>query len=110
MWASTKSVKQAKYLRRAVEKALRIPKAINDQNVGKTTSSDDEAKFTTGGRVIGASRTEVSSAKRYGFLRSEGGKLVLEERARRATGPQSETDRISVLQEAVPWSSVVWQR
>ena len=99
--ASTPSAKQAKYPRHAVEKALRIPKAIYDQNAGKPTSLADAAKFTTGGSANGAFQVEVASAKKYGFLRSEDRKLVPEERARKAIAPQSETDRISALQEAV---------
>ena len=99
--ASATSAKPAKYPRHTVEKALRIPKAIYDQNAGKPTSPADAAKFTTGGKANGPFRTEVSSAKKYGFLRSENGKLVPEERARKAIAPQSETDRISALQEAV---------
>ena len=102
--ASTKSAerpKPAKYPRHTVEKALRIPKAIYDQNAGRPTSLVDAAKFSTGGKVNGPFQVEVSSAKKYGFLRSEDRKLVLEERARKALAPQSETDRISALREAV---------
>lgn len=98
---STSTTKQAKYPRHAVEKALRIPKAIYDQNAGKPCSPDDAAKFTTGGRATGRFRTEVASAKKYGFLRSDNGKLVPEERARKAIAPQSETDRINALREGV---------
>ena len=93
--------KQAKYPRHAVDKALRIPEAIYNQNAGKPTVLSDAAKFTTGGKAIGAFRTEVASAKKYGFLRSEDGKLILEERARKAIAPQSGTDRIGAFREAV---------
>ena len=102
--ASTKSAeraKPAKYPRHAVERALRIPKAIYDQNAGKPTSLADAAKFSTGRKVNGAFNQEVSSAKKFGFLRSKAGKIVPEERARKAIAPQSETDRISALREAV---------
>jgi len=93
--------KQAKFPRHSVERALRIPKAIYDQNAGKPTSLADAAKFSTGGKVNGPFAVEVSSAKKYGFLKSEDGKLVLQQRARKALAPQSETDRISALREAV---------
>ena len=102
--ASTKSAeraKPAKYPRHAVERALRIPKAIYDQNAGKPTSLVDAAKFSTGGKVNGPFRVEVSSAKKYGFLRSEDGNIVPEERARKAIAPQSENDRVSAMREAV---------
>ena len=99
--ASATSSKPGNYPRHPVEKALRIPKAIYDQNAGKPTSLADAARFTTGGKAHGPFRTEVASAKKYGFLRSEDRKLVPEERARKAIAPQSETDRISALREAV---------
>ena len=99
--ASAASPKTANYPRHTVEKALRIPKAIFDQNAGKPTSLADAARFTTGGKAHGPFRTEVASAKKYGFLRSEDRKLVPEERARKALAPQSETDRITALREAV---------
>jgi hypothetical protein len=92
---------QAKFPRHSVEKALRIPKAIYEQNAGKPTTLTDAAKFTTGGKAAGPFNVEVSSAKKYGFLKSEGGKLVLENRARKALAPQSETDRLTALREAV---------
>ena len=97
----TKSARQAKYPRHAVERALRIPKAIYDQNAGKPTTLVDAAKFSTGGKVNGPFRLEVSSAKKYGFLRSEDGNIVPEERARKAIAPQSENDRTNALREAV---------
>jgi hypothetical protein len=84
-----------------VEKALRIPKAIIDQNAGKATSLADAAKYTTGGSANGPFRVEVSSSKKYGFLRAEGGNLVPEDRARKVLYPQSETDRLAGLREAV---------
>jgi hypothetical protein len=92
---------QAKFPRHSVEKALRVPKAIYDQNAGKPTTLADAAKFTTGGKVNGPFTVLVSSAKKYGFLKSEGGKVVPEDRARQALAPQSETDRLSALREAV---------
>ncbi len=92
---------QAKFPRHAVDRALRIPKAIYEQNAGKPTSLADAAKFSTGGKVNGPFNVEVSSAKKYGFLKSEDGKLVLEPRARKALAPQSATDRISALRGAV---------
>lgn len=92
---------QAKYPRHSVEKALRIPRAIIDQNAGKPTSVADAAKYTTGGAANGNFRTEIASAKKYGFLRSEAGDLVPEDRARRILYPQTDTDRVEGLREAV---------
>ena len=98
---AAQAAQQAKYPRHAVEKALRIPKAIIDQNAGKPTTTAQAAKYTTGGSANGPFKVEVSSSKKYGFLRSEGGSLVPEERARRILYPQSETDRLSGFREAV---------
>ncbi len=96
-----KRAKPAKYPRHAVERALRIPKAIYDQNAGKPTSLADAARFSTGGKVNGPFRVEVASSKKYGFLRSEDGNIVPEERARKAIAPQSENDRTDAMREAV---------
>lgn len=98
---AAKVAQQAKFPRHPVEKSLRVPKAIFDQNAGKPTSLADAAKYTTGGSANGPFNVEVSSSKKYGFLRSEAGMLVPEERARRILFPQSDTDRITGLREAV---------
>ena len=95
------SAHQAKYPRHSVEKALRIPQAIYDQNAGKPSTLAEAARYTTGGKPNGPFSVEVSSAKKYGFLKSEGNKLVLQDRARKAIAPQSDTDRASSLQEAI---------
>lgn len=99
--SSAQTAQQAKYPRHAVEKALRIPKAIIDQNAGKPTSVADAAKYTTGGSANGPFKVEVSSSKKFGFLRSDGGKLVPEDRARKILYPQTETDRLTGLRAAV---------
>jgi hypothetical protein len=95
------TAQQAKFPRHPVEKSLRIAKAIFDQNAGKATTVADAAKFTTGGKAGGPFAVEVSSGKKYGFLRSEAGKLIPEDRARKVLFPQSETDRLTALREAV---------
>jgi hypothetical protein len=92
---------QAKYPRHSVERALRIPKAIYEQNAGNPSTLKEAATFTGATSVSGPFNVEVSSAKKYGFLASEGGKLVLQDRARRAIAPQSETDRVTALRDAV---------
>lgn len=92
---------QARFPRHSVEKALRIPKAIIDQNAGKPSTPAEAAKWTTGGSANGPFRVEVASSKKYGFLRSEDGRLIPAERARRILYPQSDTDRLTGLREAV---------
>ncbi len=78
---------QAKFPRHSVEKALRIPKAIIDQNAGKASTASEAAKWTTGGSANGPFRVELSSAKKYGFLGTEGVKVVPSDRARRSCTP-----------------------
>lgn len=99
--STARVAQQAKYPRHSVEQALRIPKAIYEQNAGNPCTVREAATFTGATSVSGNFNVEVSSAKKYGFLASEGGKLVLQERARKAIAPQSATDRVTALREAV---------
>ena len=99
--SKTKAPSQAKFPRHPVERALRIPKAIYEQNAGNPASPKEGAIFAGGTAITGAFNVEVSSAKKYGFLASEGGKLVVTDRARKAIAPQSMNDRINALREAI---------
>jgi len=92
---------QAKFPRHSVERALRIPRAIYEQNAGNPATPKEAAVFTGGTAVSGPFNVEISSAKKYGFLTSEGGKLVVTDRARKAIAPQSESDRLSAIREAI---------
>ena len=92
---------QTKFPRHSVERALRIPRAIYEQNGGKPCTPREAAAFTGAGSAAGNFAVEISSAKKYGFLASEDGKLVLQPRARQAIAPQSDTDRITALRDAV---------
>lgn len=89
-----------KFPRHPVERALRIPRAILGQNAGRPASTAEAARFL-GGTASGEFQTEVSSAKKYGFLASEAGKLVLTDRAKRALRPQNESDELTAIREAV---------
>lgn len=91
---------QAKYPRHDIERALRIPRAILDQNAGHPASPAETAKLL-GGKVTGAFNVEVSSSKKYGFLESSAGKLSVSDRAKRALRPQSDSDELGALREAV---------
>ena len=90
----------AKFPRHAVKRALRIPRAILDQNAGHETTPAEAARFL-GGKVSGEFRVEISSGKKYGFLVSQGDKLVLTERAKRALRPQTDTDELDSLRQAI---------
>jgi hypothetical protein len=98
---ASSSALQAKYPRHAVERALRIPKAIYEQNGGNPATPKEAVVFTGATTLSGPLNVEISSAKKYGFLTLEAGKLVLTERARKAIAPQSAGDRINALRDAI---------
>jgi hypothetical protein len=60
-----------------------------------------EAARFFGGTASGEFQLETSSSKKYGFLASDNGKLVLTDRAKRALRPQRESDELSAIREAV---------
>lgn len=91
----------AKFPRHTVEKALRIPKAIIEQNAGKECLEKDAATYAGLG-MAGPFRLEVSSSIKYGFLtRPRPGVLDVTERARQAVRPQKPGDEIDALRQAV---------
>jgi hypothetical protein len=99
---STKAARAPKYPRHDVERALRIPQALYDQNGGKAATANEAVKFSGGAAASGPWRLEISSAKKYGFLdTTDDGLLAPTERARRAIAPQTETDRLDALREAI---------
>lgn len=99
--ARTPSAPAPKYPRHALEKALRLPKALYEQNAGKPATRQEAVRFAGGSAVNGPWSVEISSSLKYGFLESSGGQLALTERARRAIAPQSEVDRLAALREAI---------
>jgi hypothetical protein len=93
--------KTAKFPRHSVERALRIPVAIIDQNAGKECSDSESAKFVGVG-FNGPYRVEISSSIKYGFLeRPKAGYISVTQRARQAIRPQTPEDRIKAFREAV---------
>lgn len=91
----------AKYPRHAVDKALRIPTAILEQNAGKECTVKESAGFLGVG-AAGPYRVEVSSGIKYGFLdRPSTGRITITERAKRVLRPQDPQDKINGLREAV---------
>lgn len=91
----------AKYPRHSVEKALRIPRAIIDQNAGKECTDSESAKFVGVG-YNGPYKVELSSALKYGFLeRPKPGHVAVTDRARQAIRPQKAGDEIDALRQAV---------
>lgn len=91
----------AKYPRHSVEKSLRIPKAILEQNAGKPCTVKESAGFLGVGSA-GPYQVEVSSGIKYGFLeRPDPGKIAVTERAKRILRPQDPQDKLEGLREAV---------
>jgi hypothetical protein len=91
----------AKFPRHTVEKALRIPKAIIEQNAGRECSEADAATYAGVG-IGGPLRLEISSAIKYGFLsRPRTGFVEVTDRARQAIRPQKPADEIDALRQAV---------
>ena len=91
----------AKYPRHTVEKALRIPRAIIDQNAGKECSDKDSAGFSGVG-FNGPYKVELSSSIKYGFLaRPKAGHVAVTDRGRQAIRPQKPGDEIDAMRQAI---------
>ncbi len=57
----------SKYPRHSLEKSLRIPKAILEQNAGKLCSEEEAAKYMGVGNN-GPFKLEVSSSTKFGLI------------------------------------------
>src|SRR5579863_1622238 len=91
-----------KYPRHSLEKVLRIPKAILDQNAGKECSDQDTAKFLGVKYNKGPYALELSSAIKYGILeRPSQGRIAVSDLAKRILRPQNEQEELKGLREAV---------
>lgn len=91
----------AAYPRHSVRKALRIPKAILEQNAGKSCSDREAAKFA-GLAYHGPAKVEVSSAIKYGLLERPGdGQVAVTELAKKILRPQNPSDEQDGLRQAI---------
>jgi hypothetical protein len=91
----------AKYPRHPVDKAIRIPRAILEQNAGKECTVKESAGFLGVG-AAGPYTVEVASGIKYGFLsRPSPGKLAITDRAKQVIRPQEPEDELKGLREAV---------
>jgi len=89
------------YPRHSVRKALRIPKAILEQNTGKDYT-DREAARLAGLSYSGALGVEISSSIKYGLLeRPTGGNVAVTDLAKRILRPQNPKDELDGLRQAV---------
>ena len=91
----------ARYPRHSVERALRVPKAILDQNAGRPVTRKEAAAYV-GSNPAGPFEVEIGSAVKYGFLeRPEQGKIQPTELAKRILRPKNPEDEAKGFQEAV---------
>lgn len=98
---------RSKYPRHALGAALRIPRAILEQNAGKECSDRDAAKYSGVG-YHGPFRVELSSAIKYGLLdRPQTGKVALTPLARQILRPQNPQDELAGYRQAVANAPVV---
>ncbi len=92
---------RADYPRHSLERALRIPKAILDQNAGRECSEGEAAGFA-GSALGGTFRLELSSASKFGLLeRPSTGRVQPTELAKKILRPQSPKDELEGLREAL---------
>ncbi|TWT67485.1 TIR domain-containing protein [Allorhodopirellula solitaria] len=90
------------YPRHSSEAALRIPKAILDQNAGKPSSDAQAAEFLNLKSAKGPFAVEISSGIKYGFLnRPSTGTLEVTELAKQILRPKSSNDIANGYQQAV---------
>ncbi len=90
------------YPRHSLDKALRIPNAILEQNAGKETSEIEAARYLGITNLKGPFMVEVSSSVKYGLIeRPSAGQLKQTELANKIIRPQGTEDEINGLREAV---------
>lgn len=100
--ASTPKAVVPKYPRHSLEKVLRIPKAILEQNAGKECSEEDSATFLSIKYNKGPYALELSSAMKFGLLeRPSPGRIAVSELAKKILRPQNEQEELVRLREAV---------
>lgn len=93
--------------RHSVRKALRVPRALLDQNAGKPCSDRETAGFC-GVKYHGPFAVEISSALKYGLLRrSSPGHVEVTDTAKRVLRPQNASDELEGIREAFMNAPVV---
>jgi hypothetical protein len=95
------AVARAKYPRHSIERALRIPGAILEQNAGKPCTPEHAASLLNVTSARGPFSMEIASALKYGLLERNDGKVHLTDLARRILRPTSTEDEIKGYREAV---------
>jgi hypothetical protein len=95
------------YPRQSVRKALKVPRAILDQNAGKPRTDFEAAGFC-GVKWHGAFGVELSSAVKYGFVQRPGsGQVEVSDLAKKVLRPQHPSDEVDGLREAIQKAPVL---
>ncbi len=96
------------YPRHSLQKALRIPTGILEQNAGNDCTDEESAMYIGVKYNKGPFNVELVSAKKFGLLNSpEKGKVSLTDIARRILKPQSPEDKQEGLRQAVLEAPVI---
>ena len=97
-----KAASRAKYPRHSLEDALKIPKAILEQNAGKECTDKEAGRYFDISNVRGLFSVEIGSGIKFGLLeRPTQGKLALTELAKQILRPQKPSDELDGLRVAV---------
>jgi hypothetical protein len=92
----------ANFPRHSLEKALRIPQALLEQNAGKEATEKEAAEFVGINNPKGPFAVELSSSLKYGFLeRPSPGFVKPTELVKRIIRPKSPEDELKALRESV---------
>jgi hypothetical protein len=96
------------YPRHSLERALRIPRGILEQNAGKECTDQEAARYIKVKYNKGPFNVELVSATKYGLLeRPSKGHVALTDIARRVLKPQSPDDERNGLREAALKAPVI---
>ncbi|MBU4315652.1 MAG: hypothetical protein KKF30_00105 [Proteobacteria bacterium] len=91
-----------KYPRHSLEKSLRIPKGILEQNAGRECTEEQAASFIGVKFNKGPFTSEISSCLKFGLLkRTSPGHVELTDISRMILRPQNPEDEINGLRKAV---------
>ena len=107
------SGRMATFPRHSLERALRIPKAILEQNAGRECTEQESASFAGVSYNKGPYVVELSSASKFGLLERSSGKVRLTDLAKTILHPQDEGARLEGLRNALlnaPELSDVYKR
>lgn len=97
----------AKYPRHSLEKALRVPRSVLEQNAGKDCSDREAAQFAGVG-YGGPFAVELSSSLKYGLLkRPSSGRVEVTDLARKILRPQNAKERVDSLRQATLSAPVI---